>query len=585
MSAETEAIKERINLAEVVGEYVQLKQMGHHFKGLCPFHQEKTPSFVVSPEKGIWHCFGCQKGGDVFSFVQEIEGLDFLAALKMLAERAGVTLAETGNQARYDPRARQFEIHELAARFYHELLINQAVGKKAKQYLAGRGVEEKTMVAFEIGYAPQQWDSLQKFLQKKSFSDREMIDAGLVGKSPRGKLYDRFRGRIMFPIYDIQGRVVAFGGRIVPWHATGEEGKYINSPETAIYSKRKVVYNLQRAKKSLHQQPCVVVEGYMDVVMLVQSGVDNVVASSGTAFSAEQIALLQRYTHALHFAFDADAAGVKAAQAATREALLSGVRVATVLFPSGKDPADVAQEGPERVRDYLATPRPLVEVLLRRLQEGQAGVEREEMLDAIIPLVQQTTNAVQQGEMIQTIAATLHIPESAVVTRVAEQVATPSVAAVGSTPAGGESEILISSEQLLLGLALVDPAARQFVAEHWSSDLFQQEDIRALWEALGGLHVQPAFLTQEVGELIDCLPENMRPLSEALRQVTTEYVTRLSTSPLSEAVILVRSLKKQDASRRLRTLRDSLTVLSGEERVAALREFQTILKELSITAS
>ena len=276
MAGETDLVKERLDLADVIGEYVPLKRTGAHFKGLCPFHQEKTPSFIVSPEKGIWHCFGCGKGGDVFVFIQEIEGVAFPEALKQLAERAGVPIRRTSfaqGKESQSKKQRLFEVLGLAAKFYHAVLMQHEAGRRAQAYLAERGVREETMREFELGYAPMRWDTVQKFLQKKGFSVEEMIQAGLVGAGQGGKFYDRFRGRIMFPVTDVQGRIVAFGGRIVPWHATGEEGKYINSPETALYEKRKTVYNLSRAKAVLRGGGAgIVVEGYMDVVMLAQGG-------------------------------------------------------------------------------------------------------------------------------------------------------------------------------------------------------------------------------------------------------------------------------------------------------------------------
>jgi DNA primase len=579
MSQETEQIKERLDLAEIIGEYVQLKQAGHHFKGLCPFHSEKTPSFVVSRDKGIWHCFGCNANGDVFSFIQQIEGLDFPAALKMLAERAGVQLQATA-PARHDPRARQFELHALAARFYHELLINQGVGKRAKEYVAERGVQEETMKTFSIGYSPQRWDSLQLFLQQKGFSDREMMESGLVGRSQRGSLYDRFRGRIMFPIQDIQGRVVGFGGRITPWHATGEEGKYINSPETSIYVKRRVVYNLQRAKRSLHNQPCLVVEGYMDVVMLVQAGVPNVVASSGTAFTAEQVALLQRYTNTLHFAFDADVAGIQAAEAATKEAGRAGLRVATILFPSGKDPADVAKDNVEELKTYLAAPTSLVTVLLQRLQETEAGADRENMLARIMPLVQQTTNMVQQGEMIQDIAETLHVSEVAVMARLQNSVAPAAVPA----PAASASDAMgigLSRDQLLLGLIMLEPAVREQAVALTEEDFFATEQSTALWREIVARRSDVGFAEWSPDDVIRHLPEHLWPLAEAIRRVTEEHVAHLSTTPVAEAKALLRSLTTEKLSRKLRALQDQLVRVSGDERASALQEFQTTLKQLS----
>jgi DNA primase len=223
VSEETEHIKERLNVADVVGEYVNLKQAGQSFKGLCPFHNEKTPSFIVSPHRGTWYCFGaCGEGGDIFSFIQKIEGIDFPAALKMLAQRAGVELKGRDVQTS-SRRQRLFDLLAAASAMYHEILMRQGAGQKAKAYLAKRGVEEKSMELFQLGYAPDSWDILQRWLQQKGYTDEEMMAAGLVGRSARGRLYSRFRGRIMFPITDTQGRVVAFGGRITPWHETGNE--------------------------------------------------------------------------------------------------------------------------------------------------------------------------------------------------------------------------------------------------------------------------------------------------------------------------------------------------------------------------
>lgn len=583
MSQDTETIKERLDLAEIVGEYVQLKRVGGHFKGLCPFHQEKTPSFIVSPSKGIWHCFGCQRGGDHFSFIQEVEGLDFPGALKMLAERAGVTL-QTQAPTRHDPRTRQFELLALAARFYHELLMNQAVGRGAKQYLRERGVKDETLTVFMIGYAPQQWDGVQQFLQTKGFADRELLDSGLVGRSQKGTLFDRFRGRIMFPIYDLQSRVVAFGGRITPWHATGEEGKYINSPETAIYSKRRVVYNLQRAKKSLHQRPGIVVEGYMDVVMMVQAGVENVVASSGTALTAEQIALLRRYTNILHFAFDGDAAGIGAAEAATREATKAGLRVGTILFPAGSDPADVTRSNPETLRQYLEKPTSLAQVLLRHLQETEGGAEREQVLTRIMPLVKQTTNAVQQGEMIQDIAATLHVPEAIVTAQVAAASAEPVNPAEGPELSNDEA-VAVRPENLLLGLVILEPSVRAAAAAEWQESYFAAEPARAVWQAMRERAGERDFMTQSADDFIRALPEQVQAVAEALRRVAEEHAAHISNTPDAEARALLGNLKAASGAARLRTLRDRISQLSGGERQDALREFQAALKELSTPAT
>ncbi len=460
MSQETEQIKERINIADVVGEHVKLKQAGQSLKGLCPFHAEKTPSFIVTPRKGNWYCFGCNFGGDVFSFVQQIEGIDFPAALKLLADRAGVTLQkrDSGAESR---RQRLFNLLSSTAQFYHEIAMNQKAGERARQYILERGITEKTMQEFMIGYSPQAWDTLSKWLQKKGYTVEEMIAAGVVGKSDSGKLFDRFRGRIIFPVLDLQGRVVAFGGRIAPWHETGNEGKYVNSPEGALYEKRRTVYNLSRAKKALRGgTPCVVVEGYMDVVMLVQAGIEHVVATSGTAFTDEHVALLKRFTNTLHFAFDGDSAGWKATIAATQSALANGMNVETIVLPDGKDPADIAKESPQAIAEVLEQRKPLMDVLVGRIGAGNTA-EREQALAALVPLLRMVKNPIVQGGMVEHLARLLRTPESTIITLIGQEEAVSFASAVPEDPVNLSSEKTLSAEYQLIGLLLAFPQLRE----------------------------------------------------------------------------------------------------------------------------
>lgn len=578
MSAETELIKERLNLADVIGEYVPLKRLGGHWKGLCPFHQEKTPSFVVSPDKGIWHCFGCGEGGDIFTFVQRLEGLDFRGALQLLAERAGVELSERSTAAVGDTRGRLFELLALAAKFYHEILVRQTAGVKAKEYLHQRGVHDQTMETFLIGYAPSQWDALQGFLKRKGFTVAEMVEAGVVGKNDTGKYFDRFRARIMFPVHDIQGRVVAFGGRIVPWHATGREGKYVNSPETTIYHKRRTIYNLNRAKQAIRTQGVgVVVEGYMDIVMLVQAGVANVVASSGTAFTPEHIEQLTRFTSTLHFAFDTDRAGIHAAIAATRAAVAAGLRVATIAFPAGKDPADVVLEEPTKVAQYITTPRSLVAVLLEQLQHTDAAANREELLHEILPLVKQTANVVQQGEMVQELSQILHVPESVLVDQLAQQPLEPT-APPEAAPAQAQASVL-TAEQRLLGLIIAEPGSRS-VMEHITAELLTLPASQSLREQLAGAvsRVDPARASGQ--EIISHLPEAFVPLAEALRAETEASRTPESPPAEQEARALLKFLRLRHLEQQLHSLQVQLAGAQHAPPDEALRQFQAVAEEL-----
>lgn len=460
MSLETEQIKERINIADVIGEHVKLKQAGQSMKGLCPFHAEKTPSFIVTPRRGSWHCFGCSEGGDVFSFVQKIEGIDFPTALKLLADRAGVKLPERRPQAE-SRRQRLFDLLDSTARFYHEILMNQKAGSRAKEYVASRGITEKTMEEFMIGYGLHAWDTLSNWLSAKGYAVEEMVAAGVVGKSEAGKLFDRFRGRVIFPVLDLQGRVVAFGGRIVPWHETGNEGKYVNSPETALYEKRRVVYNLSRAKKSLRGgQACIVVEGYMDVVMLVQAGIEHVVATSGTALTEDHVEILKRFTNTLHFAFDGDSAGWKATISATQSALANGMNVDTIILPDKKDPADIAKEHPETVQEVMKQTRPLMEVLVERIGSG-SGQERQQALDALIPLLRLVKNPIVQGGMVEQVARLLRTPEGQIITLVGQGEVVSYTPPASQAPLENTMEKGLSAEYQLLGMLLAYPELRE----------------------------------------------------------------------------------------------------------------------------
>lgn len=580
MSNTPEQIKARLNLAEIIGEYLPLKQSGRSLKGLCPFHQEKTPSLIVSPERNSWHCFGCNEGGDVFTFIQKIEGLDFPAALKLLAERAGVPLpAHAPAPAAKNQRQRLFDLLAAAARFYHQLLGQSTVGAKARHYLTQRGVTPATAELFQLGYAPRSWDALQRWLASAGFTPEEMVAAGLVGRSQSGKYFDRFRGRIIFPITDVQGRVIAFGGRIVPWHDSGGEGKYINSPETSLYAKRQTIYNLARAKAALRGgQPCLVVEGYMDVVMLVQHGLANVVASSGTAFTSEHIALLARFTDTLHFAFDADKAGLKAAVAATAAALRAGLQVATVLFPGGKDPAEVALTQPDKLARAVAQPQPLIKVLLKQL----AASPQRQPLESLLPLLATVANPIQQGAMIQQLAATLHVPEETVIGLVARQRAShlgPADSTNQPPPAALGASL---PERQLLGILLLDPPARQRVFPRLQTEELLDPALQALYNSLHTIaQAHAPFLSMSADNIISLLPASQHAQGEAVRASGEEALRLSSNPPVQEAESLWAALRRRLLQQRLAQLQEQLASGQTGQRRATIEQFQEVAGQLA----
>jgi DNA primase len=357
-------IKSKLPVVDIVGETVALKRAGSAYKGLCPFHAEKTPSFVVSPERESWHCFGCSEGGDIFTFLMKRDGLDFREALARLAEKAGVELSE--RTAREDRRkARLREALEAAVAWYREVLLQTKQGERAREYLAERGFTEATLERFTVGYAPNNWEMLTSRLQARGFSGEELIGSGLASPSNRGGVIDRFRGRVIFPIRDSSGRAIGLGGRILP----GLEGpKYLNSPAGPLFDKSRTLYAIDLARPAIRREKLtVIVEGYTDVLAAHQAGFENVVASLGTALTAGQVELATRYADAVALAYDVDLAGETATQRGLLEELgpvVSKVRV--IRIPAGKDPDEFIKTDPDGWRTAVAEATELLPYFMQR---------------------------------------------------------------------------------------------------------------------------------------------------------------------------------------------------------------------------
>ena len=337
-------VKDRLDIVDVIGGYVRLQRAGRDHKGLCPFHSEKTPSFTVSSEKQVWFCFGCNEGGDMLSFVQKAEAVEFPQALQILAEKAGVELEEhRGGSGRRKAQERQRakEVNALAGQYFHHILLNHRAGTRGLRYLEKRGIEAETIAAFQVGFAPAgtRSDNLLRFLEKHKVTDEEAVKAG-VALPPRGSgstAIDRFRGRLMFPIRDEQGAVIGFGGRAMD----NQPPKYMNSPQTSIYDKGRVIYGLDAARRTISSGGrALLVEGYFDVLMCHQFGTDYAVASSGTAFTADQLKALRRFATELYLCLDTDEAGKNATQRVIGDAARAGLRVMVVELPNAKDPGE-----------------------------------------------------------------------------------------------------------------------------------------------------------------------------------------------------------------------------------------------------
>ncbi len=414
MSSAVEQIKAKLGIVEVVSNYLKLEKAGTSWKARCPFHNEKTPSFFVSPTRQTYHCFGCNRGGDIISFVEEVEGLDFLGALKLLAERAGVTLESHGARVDNSEKALLYRVLEQARDYYEsELASNSA----ARDYLLSRGLKPETIKSFRLGFAPAGWQNLCGHLRTKRYSDDLMIKAGLALRSSKsGQLYDRFRSRIIFPISDTGGRVVGFSGRIFG-QADEQSGKYINSPETELYHKSKILYGFDRAKSAIRRADlAVIVEGHLDLILAHQTGTENAVAVSGTALTAEHLALVKRLTNNVAMAFDGDSAGVNAARRSIALALENDLSVRLLDLPDGTDPADLIQRDLALWQEVLDSALPAIDFLLKRLS-GEGGEKLaliHKIEEEVYPYLARLPNAHDRDHYLAKIALLTQLSENSI---------------------------------------------------------------------------------------------------------------------------------------------------------------------------
>lgn len=420
MSSIIEEIKSRLNIVDIAQGYLKLEKAGGNFKACCPFHNERTPSFFISPARQTYHCFGCNRGGDLISFVEEIEGLDFSGALKVLAERAGVELTRerAGNKEMRDEREAIHRTLDLATKFYEAVLPKFP---DAVAYLHGRGLTDATIKNFRVGFAPDEWRSLGDFLAKKGIPEHVMEQAGLIVRSPKG-FYDRFRGRVMFPLTDSSGRVIAFSGRILK---EGEgrtlgptaSAKYVNSPETEVFRKSRTLFGFYQAKSACRSaDACVLVEGQMDLILSHQAGTTNTVASSGTALTVEHLTLIKRFTNNIVLAFDADDAGLSAAHRAIGLALSQDMTVRIAKLPRGMDPADMTLKDPMAWQTAVREAKQVIDFYLELLPELYTDKDtlRTKVSEIIVPFIAEQKSAIDQGYYVGQVAKLLGIKEDPV---------------------------------------------------------------------------------------------------------------------------------------------------------------------------
>jgi DNA primase len=409
MSSSVEQIKERLTIEDVVGSYIKLERAGNSLKARCPFHNEKTPSFFVSPDRGSYYCFGCGAKGDIFTFVQEFENIDFIGALKILAERAGVEL-EKFSVKKDDAKERLYTLLEFTTLFLEKNLQGEEI---PLAYLKKRGLTEKTIKDWRIGYVRDEWRSISDHLKSKGFTDSEMERAGIT-KTEGNSTYDRFRGRIMFPIFDSASRVIAFSGRILV--DDGKSAKYLNSPQTEIFDKSKVLYGYDRAKQSIRKADySILVEGQMDLLMSHQAGFTNTIASSGTALTISHLALLKRISNKIIMSFDSDNAGAKAAERGWALALAQGMDVKIAEIPKGYDPADLILKDKEEFKNVLKNSVHIIDFILGRILQEHTDQRKIglEINSKVLPYIYLLESNIEKSHYISKISEKTGISEDA----------------------------------------------------------------------------------------------------------------------------------------------------------------------------
>ena len=411
MSVITE-VKQKLDIVELVSEYVTLQKAGRNFKALCPFHSEKHASFFVFPEQQSWHCFGaCGTGGDIFSFIMKRESIDFGQALRILAQRGGITLSprEVSSKVEDEKKEKLFQINEAATEYYHHLLLSTKAGEAARSYLARRKVAPEVIKAFRLGFSPDAWETLKNYLLDKGYTEKELAEVGLIIEKEEGGSYDRFRNRLMFPICDIQGRVTGFGARVLD----DSLPKYINSPQTAIYDKSSILYGVDKAKSAIRKKDlAIIVEGYMDVLTAHQHGWQNVVSSMGTSLTEKQVGGIKRLTNNITLALDADLAGEEATLRGEAILAYSNAEANVILLPTGKDPDEVIREDPALWEKLVEQAIPILDFafqsVISKIDVNKAK-DKSLAVQKLLPTIYKIKDPQQKFHYVEKLARALRI--------------------------------------------------------------------------------------------------------------------------------------------------------------------------------
>lgn len=512
MNSAVEDIKSRLNVVDLIGEYVRVQKTGANWKALCPFHHEKSPSFMINEEKQVWHCFGCGKGGDAFAFLMEIESIEFKEALKILAEKTGVELPKFSKSQvqEVDDRKKILEILDLAAKFYEKQLWEGMGKEKILGYLRERGLKDESIKEFRLGYAPNGWRNLSDFLLKQNYRLDEINKTGLLvkkndnsGNTATSNLqpmncYDRFRDRITFPVMDAMGQVVGFSARVAPG-GDESQAKYVNTPETLVYHKSKVLYGLSRAKQEIKGQGAVViVEGNMDVIAAHQAGIKNTVAVSGTALTPDQVDTLKRYASRFKMLFDMDSAGEKATERSAEICFQKDVDVSVIILSGGKDAADVVRKDPAEFARAEKGAIPIMDYffgIFFKKYDKERVEDKKAIASGLLNIIKNFGNAIEKSHWIKKLSQKIEVDENILIEALKK--AEKRFKGEARTESGNPQKVSKPRAEMIqekiVGMMLNIPSAWEEISDDLSRASYLRDNLRLLPILENGKEVQYKF--------------------------------------------------------------------------------------------
>lgn len=573
-------IQDRCDIVDIISSYIPLKPAGRNFKTTCPFHHEKTPSFVVSPDKQIYHCFGCHSGGNVFNFIKEYEKIDFIDAVKTLAAKTGVKLPEYKkyNQADDSAVSNIYSVNDIAASFYSALLERPSDSSEVKRYIERRGLEKDTIKRFRIGYADSSWRSLLEYLSKRGIEPEMALKAGLIQRGKEKSFYDLFRNRLVFPICDVRGRVLGFGARVLDQSLP----KYINSPETFVYKKGHHLYALNFAKSSVREKGfAVITEGYLDVVTSHQYGINNTISSLGTALTIEQIRLLRRYTHNVVIVYDADQAGEMAALRGLDLLLEEGMSVKVVTLDKGHDPDSFIRKfGPRGFHEAIKKAKSLFRYKLDLLTEKfdkEDTDAKAEIVKEMLSTIHRVRNSVVKAEYIKNLSQELAIKEEAVWEELRRMKKGVKKYERREPITEKREPIKIPlAEKILVKLMIEDSNVVDAVKDNLQPFDFKNPDVRHLVETLFTLNTDGNSM--DVTRLINCMEDKVSP--HVISFIVNEDIEiRDKERNVADCIKTIKREQKED---RLKDIQNRLVVAQKkgyeDEARDLLKEFNRLIK-------